>query len=58
MDLDIITLNEVSQIEKDKYHLISLIGGIYKKLYKLNYFQNRNILIENERIFTKGEREG
>ena len=28
MDLDIIILSEVSQTEKDKYHMISLIGGI------------------------------
>ena len=28
MDLDIIILNEVSQTEKDKYHMISLICGI------------------------------
>ena len=28
MDLEIITLSEVSQKEKDKYHTISLICGI------------------------------
>ena len=28
MDLEIIILNEVSQTEKDKYHVISLICGI------------------------------
>ena len=28
MDLEIITLSEVSQEEKDKYHMISLICGI------------------------------
>ena len=28
MDLEIITLNEVSQTEKDKYHMVSLICGI------------------------------
>ena len=28
MDLEIITLSEVSQKEKDKYHVISLVGGI------------------------------
>ena len=27
-DLEIIILSEVSQIEKDKYHMISLIYGI------------------------------
>ena len=28
MDLEIIILSEVSQAEKDKYHMISLICGI------------------------------
>ena len=28
MDLEIIILSEVSQKDKDKYHMISLIGGI------------------------------
>ena len=28
MDLEIITLSEVSQTEKDKYHMIPLICGI------------------------------
>ena len=28
MDLEMITLSEVSQKEKDKYHMISLICGI------------------------------
>ena len=31
MDLEIIILCEVSQTEKDKYHMISLICGIVKK---------------------------
>ena len=31
MDLEIITLNELSQTEKDKYYIISLICGIKKK---------------------------
>ena len=31
LDLDIVRLSEVSQTEKDKYHIISLICGIYKK---------------------------
>ena len=30
IDLEIIILNEVSQTEKDKYHMISLICGILK----------------------------
>jgi len=28
MDLEIIILSEVSQAEKDKYHMISIISGI------------------------------
>ena len=28
MDLEIIILSEVSQTEKDKYHMVPLIGGI------------------------------
>ena len=31
MDLKIIILSEVSQTEKDKYHMISLICGNFKK---------------------------
>ena len=31
MDLEIITLSEVSQTEKDKYHTISLVRRIFKK---------------------------
>ena len=34
MDLEIITLSEVSQKEKDGYNMISLICGIFKKWYK------------------------
>ena len=30
MDLDFIILSKVSQTEKDKYHMISLICGILK----------------------------
>ena len=30
MDLEGIMLNEISQIEKDKYHMISLIYGVQK----------------------------
>ena len=31
MDLEIINLCEVSETEKDKYHMISLIHGIFSK---------------------------
>ena len=31
MELKIVTLSEVSHTEKDKYHMISLICGIFKE---------------------------
>ena len=34
MDLDIIMLSEVSQTEKDKYHMISLMYGILREKKK------------------------
>ena len=36
--------NKWSEIEKDKYHMISLICGTWKKRYKRTYMQNRNRL--------------
>ena len=38
MDLEIVILCEVSQTEKDKYHMISLICGISKKMVQMNLF--------------------
>ena len=38
MDLEIIILSEVSQTEKDRYHMISLICGILKKMIQMNLF--------------------
>ena len=38
MGLKIIILSEVSQTEKDKYHMISLICGIFKKMIQMNLF--------------------
>ena len=37
MDLEIIILSDVRQTEKDKYHMISLICGIYKMI-QINLF--------------------
>ena len=58
MDLEIVILSEVSQIEKDKYHMILLICSILKKVYKRAYLQNRNKVadVENKLIVTKRER--
>ena len=38
MDLEIVILSEVSQTQKDKYHMVSLICGIYKKRVQMNLF--------------------
>ena len=60
MDLEIIILSEESQIEKGKYHMISLTCGILKEKKKtqLTYFQNRKTLTDTENKFmvTKGVR--
>ena len=41
MDLEIIILSEVSQAEKNKYYMISLICGIETKWGKWTYLQNK-----------------
>ena len=40
MNLEMIILSKVSQTEKDKYQMISLIGGIY--IYKNNKWKLRH----------------
>ena len=38
MDLETVILSEVSQTQKDKYHMISLTCGIKKKRVQMNLF--------------------
>ena len=38
MDLEIVILSEVSQTEKEKYSVISLICRIFKKMIQMNLF--------------------
>ena len=38
MDLGIILLSEASHAEKDKYHMISLIGGSFRKQRQMNLY--------------------
>ena len=54
MDLEIIIVSEINQTEKDKYHMISLLGGIFKKndVIKWVYLQNRNRLTDIENKLT------
>ena len=58
IELEIVILSEVSQEEKARYLVISLIYGI-QNMTQMN-LQNRNRLrgIENKYMLTKGEREG
>ena len=51
MDLDIITLNEVSQLEKDKYHMITLLCG---KILQMNLSTKQITDIENELVVIPG----
>ena len=58
MDLEIVILSEVSQTEKDKYHIAYMWN--LKKWYKQTYLQNRSRVtdVENKLMVTKGERVG
>ena len=60
MDLEIVILSEVSQTEKDKYHMISLICGIKKTkgTNELIYKTEIAIDVENNLVVTMGERGG
>ena len=57
MDLEIIVLSEVSQTEKGRYHMISLISGSWKKkdtnelIYKTetNFWLPEGIVVGEER---------
>ena len=54
MQLKIIILNEISQKEKEKYHMISLICGI-ENITQMN--RNRIRDIENRLVVVKGKEE-
>ena len=38
MDLEMIVLSEVSQTDQEKYHMMSLIGRVFKKMIQTNLF--------------------
>ena len=42
MDLETVTQSEVSQKEKNKYHILTHICGIWKNWYRWSYLQSRN----------------
>ena len=54
MDLEIVILSEVSQTEKDKYHMVSLICGILKNgTNELIHKTERVTDVENKLMVTK-----
>ena len=59
MDLEIVILSEVSQTEKDKYHMISLICGIYKKgTNELMYKTETELQMQKSNLWLPGVRGG
>ena len=59
MDLEIIILSEVSQTEKGKYHMTSLICGILKNnTNELIYKTERLTDLENKLMETYGYQRG
>ena len=57
IDLEIVTLNEVNQKQKDKYHVVALICEI-QNMTQMN-LQNRNRLTDIENLWLpKGKGEG
>jgi len=48
MELETLILSEVSQKEKDKYHMISLISGI-------EYMAQMNLSTEKKQTYVHGE---
>ena len=61
MDLEIIILSEVSQTKKDKYHMISLICRVQKKMIQTNLFTKQrqtHRLSEQTYGYQRGSMEG
>ena len=42
MYLEIVILSEVSQTEKKKYHMISVLCGLEKEMIQMNLLKNRD----------------
>ena len=58
MELEILVLSEVSQKEKDKYHVISLISGIQYRAQMNLSTEKKCMDLENRLVVVKGEGEG
>ena len=58
MDLQVIILSEVSQIEKDKYYMISFICRIIKIIQMNLFTKQKQTYIEHKLMVTKEKRGG
>ena len=58
MELETVILSEVSQKEKDKYHTLSLISGIYCTVQMKLSTEKKIMDLENRLVVAKGEGEG
>ena len=58
MDLEGITISEISQTEKDKHCMISLVCEIYKNKTNEQILSNKTVIdMENKQVFTAWEGE-
>ena len=55
MELGILILSEVSQKEKDKYHMISLISGITYTAQRKLSTEKKIMDLENKLVVAKGK---
>ncbi len=55
MDLEIVILSEVSQTEKDKYHMIPLLCRIFKKMIQMNLFTQQSQTSKTNLWLPKGK---
>ena len=60
MDLEIIILREVSETEKDKYHMISHIWNLIKMIQNNLFIKQKQTLIFKNQIYgyQRGNRDG
>ena len=58
MELETLTLREISQKEKDKYHMIALISGILHMAQMKLSTEKKITDLENRLVVAKGEGEG
>ena len=59
MDLETVILSEVSQTEKEKYHMTSLICGILKEMIQMNLLtKQKKTDLENKPMVVEWGKDG